>query len=86
MKTLKQISLLFILLGSLNMAHSQTIRSEVEGLLKITSADDHQLEILNTGPGGTSWRLSSTQNGWNAGGGKFIINNSTNSSSSKFTI
>lgn len=62
------------------------MRSQVDGILRLNTPDAQQFEITNTGPGGTTWRIASTQDGWNAGGGKFLINNSTNTASSKFVI
>jgi len=66
------------------MVSSQT--SEIEGKLLIVDSLEQQVEIINRGPNGIKWRLSSSSDAWNAGGGKFLINNSSNSSASKLAI
>jgi hypothetical protein len=59
---------------------------QINGKQRIQRSDAQQLEINNNGTGGLTWRLSSSNDDWNAGGGKFLINNSGNTADSKLTI
>lgn len=48
--------------------------------------NDWHIQLENSDPGGSSWFIGSSSNGWNASGGKFIISPNSSSSSSLFTI
>ena len=75
-------TLLLIFLQSISIAQE----SQIDGELHIQSDVAQQVSIKNSGPGGLTWLLSSSQDGWNAGGGKFLINNSSNTANSTFII
>lgn len=51
-----------------------------------SSAGAPQIGIKNTATGGSEWYLGSTDNGNSAGGGKFIIGNTTTSTAAALTI
>lgn len=60
--------------------------TDTEARLSVASAGDVQLKLINPGNGGGAWRIGASNNGWQAGGGKFIISNSANSADAALVI
>lgn len=44
------------------------------------------IRLVNSDVGGATWRVGSSSNGWDAGGGKFLISNTGSSGTSAFAI
>ena len=59
---------------------------QVNGIHRVNKENKQQIEIINNGSGGKTWRVASSNNTWNAGGGRFLINNTDNSSLAAVTI
>lgn len=55
-----------------------------EEFVRVSGSNTWQLQLENLEA--TTWRLGSSDSDWNVGSNKFVINNSSNSSSSKFVI
>jgi len=60
--------------------------ANIRGVQKVRSNTAQQLEIINEGPGGSVWRVSSSADNWGSGGGKFLINNGSSTNSSSLAI
>lgn len=58
----------------------------IHGRQIIERDDVQQLELVNPGPGGNRWRISSSNDNWNAGGGKFLIGTSSNTNNARLII
>ena len=54
--------------------------------LHVTGVDDWTFLLQNSGTGGSTWYIGSTNNQYSSGGGKFVLGNTGNSSTSQFCI
>jgi len=57
-----------------------------DGFIRVTGSDAWQMELDNPDPGGSVWKIGSSDDDWIIGGGKFSINNVGNASNSPFVI